>query len=674
MHSKNVSGDHRSFAFDLWAAFVVVALGLAFWLPAFSRTGGHFPVPLDDVYIHFAFARSAALGHPFEWSIGNGYSSGGTSLTYPLVLAPGWLLGFREDKLAWFAAAITCFGLWDTCRSVRTLLRPLPNSVLWLVPLLLLAVPLADWSFYSGMETALFAAVLGRFVAAAHRSTLVDPLQRTSAQFLAGLWGALLVAPRPEAAAIVAPMAIAITYGARSLGTFSSLARTLLPMLAFLAAQACANFMLTSELGQAGAVRKLVGTNPYITPAEAAIEVLKNLVVLRTQAFDAALGGSPWSLGVVVLALVALFSRRTRLVALPLLLGAIGMLLLVSLNTTARYQNFRYAVPSLLAFLITAAMGIAALARTGRAGHVIAMLAGAIVIAAPARHFPRQIDHFARASANIEGQQATVARRLRRQIPTPRRVFIGDAGAIPYLSGLPALDGLGLGGYHDVPFARASVHGVPAVIELVERLPESERPDVLAIYSSWWPDLAQSFGKELFSVHIDDNVICAAPDKVVYAADWSTLARSGEVRPGAIDEIDIADLVSERAHEYVFPRPQGGYVIGAAWTEADSRTRYDAGRIIPEGRTEAFTLSPSVSRGPATFVLRTDMDAPATIRLEVLRASHVVFREEREVRPRDFASWREVDFDVDDVQGGDRVRVTAVVNAWRHHHAWLIRN
>ncbi len=36
--------------------------------------------PLDDVFIHFDFARSIARGHPFEWSRGNGYSSGGTSL------------------------------------------------------------------------------------------------------------------------------------------------------------------------------------------------------------------------------------------------------------------------------------------------------------------------------------------------------------------------------------------------------------------------------------------------------------------------------------------------------------------------------------------------------------------------------------------------------------------
>jgi hypothetical protein len=522
------------------------------------------------------------------------------------------------------------------------------------------------------METALFAAILGRCLLAAQRATNLDPARRASGQTSAGLWAALLVATRPEAAVLVAPLALGIVYAARSLGTFASLTRTLGPMALFLAAQATANLLLTSELGQAGAVRKLVGTNPYITPAETSIEVLKNLIVLRTQAFDIAFGGSLPLFVLLALVLVAIASRRTRLAALPLALGALGMILLVSLNTTARFQNFRYAVPSILALLIAAAMGLSVLAQKGRLGKVLAIVLGLAVIIAPARTFSRQIDHFARASANIEGQQAVVGRRLGQQVPRPRRVFIGDAGAIPYLSGVPGLDGLGLGGYHDFPFARASVHGVPAVIELIERLPDQDRPDILAIYPSWWPELAQSFGKELFTVHIDDNVICAAPDKVVYAADWSTLAKHDEVQHGVIDELDIGDLMSERAHGYAFPRPRAGWVIGAALKDAAGRMRYDAGRIIPEGQVESSTISKKVTRGPAKLVLRTD--GSATIRVEVMRDGQVLFQELRAIAIRDDGSWTETSLELPDVGGGDPLRITAVTSAFRHHHAWLVRD
>ena len=94
----------------LWlATAIAVVAGAcgAFWVPALARTHGHVPVPLDDVYIHFGFARSAALGHPFAWIPENGYSSGGTSLTYPLALAPGWLLGFRGESSPQTARGLT---------------------------------------------------------------------------------------------------------------------------------------------------------------------------------------------------------------------------------------------------------------------------------------------------------------------------------------------------------------------------------------------------------------------------------------------------------------------------------------------------------------------------------------------------------------------------------------
>ena len=115
-------------------------------------------------------------------------------------------------------------------------------------------------------------------------------------------------------------------------------------------------------------------------------------------------------------------------------------------------------------------------------------------------------------------------------------------------------------------------------------------------------------------------------------------------------------------------------MIGTALKDAAGRKRYDAGRIIPEGQTEAFFVSSSVSRGPATLSLRTDVDAPCTIRVELLRGDQVVFLEERAIGARQAESWGEVNVAVADMNGGDRVRITAVANAWRHHHAWLLRD
>lgn len=662
---------------DAWlhlalATLVVGGAGAAFWIAGFRRTGGAFPVPLDDVYIHFGFARSAALGHPFAWLPENGYSSGGTSLTYPLLLAPGWLLGLRGARLAWLAAAIAVGSIVDLARSLRALSGRHARLVSLTFAALLVSVPLLDWSLFSGMETALFAAVLGRALLAVRGAEDASPTARARAQLRAGAWAALLLATRPESAPLALLLAVSVVHAAGSLRTLPSLGRAFGPLLALLFAQAAANRLLTSEWAAAGAVRKLATASPFVTSLDVAMEVIKNLAALRSQAFEAALGGSRTALLVPLLGLAAALDRRARRLAIPLLLGALGALLLVSLNTTARFQNLRYAAPSLLMLLAAAALGAGAIARRGPLGKLAATVLVTLAIVAPSAAFPRQIEHFARASANIEEQQAEVARRLAAMRPRPRRALVGDAGAIPYLSGVGALDGLGLGGYHDLPFARASVHGVPAVIELVERLAPEERPDVMALYPSWWPGLVDLFGERAFGVKIEGNVICGADEKVVYRADWSTLAPPGEARAGAADEIDIADLVSEREHDYRSPGPRGGWVIGARLLSPDGRARFDAGRIVPEGKTESFRLREGLS-GEGVLVLRTDPGAAARITVSVERAGQSTPEREVELPPREPGRWHELRAPLGPVRGGDRVRITARRGAFRGYHAWVER-
>lgn len=662
----------------LWilaATLIVAGVAAAFWGAGIARTGGAFPVPLDDVYIHFGFARSAALGHPFEWIPGNGYSSGGTSLIYPLVLAPAWAVGFRGARLAIFAALLSVACVVDLGRSIRDLLvrARAPRWVAAVAPVLVVAVPLVDWSLFSGMETALFAAVLGRALVAtecAGGSAL--PGERGRAQVVAGVWGALLIATRPESAPLALLLGLASAYGARSLALGPSLARSIGPSVVFLGGQAGVNWLLTGEVGAAGAVRKLLGSNPYTTPIEVAGEVIKNLVALREAALSSALGGPLVSWIVPLLGVAAVLDRRSRRIALPLLVSAYAALLLVSLNSTARFQNLRYAVPTLLMLLAAAALGVGAIARL-RWGRVVAGVALAGAVIAPAKWFPKQIDHFARSSGNIEEQQAEVARRLAAEVPRRHRVLVGDAGAIPYLSGLGAIDGLGLGGYRGMPFARASVHGIPAVVELIERLPRNERPDVMALYPSWWKGLADVFGKRDFGVKIQDNVICAADEKVVYTPDWSTLADPEEAREYAVDELDVADLVDERAHRYEVSAPRGGWVIGEVLADEPGKPRFDAGRIVPEGRHDAFVVDARVERRDAVIVFRTSSGGPGVIRVDVERGGRIV--ESREVRypERPAESWSEVRVGVCDVGGGDRVVTHAVSSAFPSFHTWVLR-
>ncbi|MEJ7731688.1 MAG: hypothetical protein WKG00_21060 [Polyangiaceae bacterium] len=672
------SGETGGAAWTALAAAAVLGCGAAYWVPGWRAAGG-WPVPLDDVYIHFGFARSAALGHPLSWIPGNGYSSGGTSLTWPLLLAPAWLLGARGASLAVVAAALSCILIFDLCRSLRSLAAAAGAPVLgWLAPAWVLAVPLLDWSWFSGMETALLGAMLGRAALAAQRAAHATPWARATRQWAAGAWCALAVATRPEVAALVAPLAVVVAHGAGAAPAVPALLRAGGPTAALLVAQALANRAFTGEWAAAGAVRKLWTENPYLAPLEVALEVARNLAVLRAQAFEAALGGRPWSWAMPLLVLAALLSRRTRALSLALAIGALGALLLVSLNATARFQNLRYTAPSLILLLAAASLGAAALWRRGAVGKAAAAMLCAAALLAPARWFVVQTRHFARASANIAGQQVEVARRLAHAEPAYHRVLVGDAGAIPYLSGLSAIDGLGLGGYHGMPFARASVHGVAAVVELLERLPAGERPDVMALYPSWWPGLADVFGRPVDRVRITDNVICAADEKVVYLADWTALETEPERRAGAVDALDIADLVSERAHDYWPPVPHGGWVVGAERRLAGA-PRFDGGRVVPEGRAESFRVESGVESGPATLVVRTDVDVDVELEVAVVPgdapASAPETPGQRLVVPGrdDVAEWREVSVPLARVRGGDRVEVRARRGAWRSFQMWLVR-
>src|ERR1700729_1431151 len=94
-----------------WSCVVVFVVALLFYGPARAASGGDWPAPLDDVYIHYDFARALAEGHPFEWIAGQGDSSGETAPLYAVVLAVGYVAGFHGTSLGLWAALVACASL-----------------------------------------------------------------------------------------------------------------------------------------------------------------------------------------------------------------------------------------------------------------------------------------------------------------------------------------------------------------------------------------------------------------------------------------------------------------------------------------------------------------------------------------------------------------------------------
>lgn len=658
----------RSRGGSLVAAALAGAAGAAFWIPARDAGRGWFPAPLDDVYIHFDFARSLAQGHPFEWIPGQGYSSGETSPLYAVVLAAGWLVGFRGRALGLWAAIVAVASVASLLGAVRRLVRPCPAWLAWALALLPLSLGVVDWALFSGMEVALFAAALGRALVALEEAGGRRGETRERRQWRLGAWGAALVLLRPEAAVVVAVLAIA---AARAAGRRSGLAaalRVALPGALATLAVAGSNLAATGDARSAGAQLKLLSSNPYLSDVDRARVFAENLVTFWVKVVRGELAVTP-ALGAALpaLALLGLARREHRAIAGACVASAIGWTLLVSWNGNAPHHNFRYYAPGLVLVAIAAALGVSAIARARR-GAPVAAAVGLFVIAIGAAKVPGQVRHFRAASANIRDQHVEVGERVAR-LPEGARVLLGDAGAIPYVSGRAAVDALGLGGYRRVPFARAAVHGEAATIELIERLDPADRPTHLALYPNWFGALTSRFGTEIDRVTIEDNVICGGPTKAIYRADWSALdaPRAGARATAAlVDEIDVGDVVDEAEHGYAPPLPHGGWTTLDVLSDAAGVRRFDGGRTIPDGERESFVVKRGAS-GPLVVRVRVDGGARGVV-VRTARATTELVLE----LPRDGA-WRAGTATIDGVAAGERVTLEARGGGYRDYHVWIER-
>jgi len=599
-----------------------------------ERVLGTWSAPLDDVFIHFDFARETARGKPFQWSEGAGYSSGGTSLLYPFVLAVGYLLGFRKlDLMAW-AAIVACVSVFALLLAARRLCLGLPRATTYLLPPCVLCVGALDWSLFSGMEVALFLALWGGAVIAwddLSRLAQNPQANLSKASALLGLWGAGIVATRPEGGAALCVLAVSALWRARQRApreVVKLLAFAGAPALCVLLAHGIANRILTGESTAAGALVKLEMNHPFFTPQavwDAWLFHLKYQVLRVTQyhfSDTPVYGWIAW-----LLAAVPFFFASTRRAALVLWASVISWMMIVALNGQVRWQNERYTMPAVAWLLLASTLGLSVLLaqaiRSRKLGSyavaALALLAAGCFSYHQAPRFREQLWFFGRASRNILDQHLTAGALIRHDAALQsKRVLVGDAGAIPYASDVPALDVIGLGGFRGLPFARATRTNIAAAVELIERIPSAERPDLLAIYPGWWSDFPLWFGTRVGEVPVRGNVICGGASKVLYRPRWEPLEHSGvpfSLAPGerVLDSVDPADLVNEKEHRYTLSVKHIGFVFMKLLPNP-ARPRedlWDAARIVPPGVSESFRLRNLPPDKPLVLVLRSAPTAKA---------------------------------------------------------------
>ncbi|OQX70226.1 MAG: hypothetical protein B6A08_01760 [Sorangiineae bacterium NIC37A_2] len=646
--------------------------------------------PLDDVFIHFDFARSTARGFPFQWSEGNGYSSGGTSLLYPFVLALGYLVGYRDLRLMLFAAIIACVSVFATLLWARRLFSRTRPALALILPPLFLSVGGLNWTLFSGMEVALFlAAWSGCFVLWDDFLSLADKQQSTrGGALLFGLSLLILVAIRPEAAPLVAIFGISAAWPFFRAKKYKSTLECLLilgvPSALLVVTQYLVNKALTGDGTAAGGISKLELHHPYMT-GDQIFHAWLNFVRYQFERLSLHhLSGLPgagflfWPLG-----LSALFFASTRRYAALLWVSMLVWTALVALNGQVRWQNERYAMPTVAWLLMTSALGVAGAIHAllekrspGRAfGTLLSALTAIFLIVQAAPRFRDQVWFFGRASRNILEQHVRTGEYLERTIkPRPRRVLLSDAGAIPYASDISALDLIGLGGYRGLPFARATRLGVGASVELLERLPKSELPDIMALYPTWWGDFPLWFGRPLASFPVRGNVICGGTNMQLYVPDWTPLEQSGlpfAIKPNerVLDELDVADIINEKAHEFSLSHKAVGFVDMKVLPDprAPHNGMFDAGRILTGDVQMRFTLGDFRKGHPASLLVRVAPARDATLAIEIGGRTQ---RIEVPLEAKDV--WQEVRVALPELEGRTRFSVSVPLGATHIYHIFAV--
>jgi hypothetical protein len=586
-----------------WLICGAVALITFLTYVGMSRSigGGDVVMPLDDAYIHFQYARSIADGHPYVYNPGQAPTSGATSLLYPYLLAAGYAIGCRGLDLGLWAMGIGAVALLVSAWLVYLLARAY-RSPGWLAIGLTLAFALNGsiaWHFMSGMETglmiafalwSLYAVVTGAFW----------PLTAASS---------LLTLTRPEGG-ILGLMAVAAYLG-RVYRSEQPLAAALpparcwallLPVLA-IGAQPLVNLVVTgSALASGNQAKSILGVIPFDWPTVIR-RVLENLTRMWRELSTGRDGD--FSPGVIsLLAFVGWISllrdRERRAVGAMLVAWFVALTAAISTLDTAFWHFKRYQMPLIALLYPLASWGLNALwsldtraimrwaiQRTPSEARRVRLrvLLPQIILAARlyllifiGLHVLLSVlttrIEFARLYRvnlrNVAVQPLAMARWLRANTHEDAVIAVHDVGMMRYVGQRHAIDMVGL----TTPGAAdAWRNGPGAVAEFL--MSHNPRPDYMAAYTtarglnylvetSLYGDLLAEFPAQYDPA---DNVALAAEYQGIYRVDWATidavpagpmqstwraLIEAQSAPPRRVDQVDVADLASEAAHDYVW--------------------------------------------------------------------------------------------------------------------------
>lgn len=534
----------------IWAFFcAATALILMSYLIAGRAAGqGELLLPLDDVYIHFQYARQIAAGQFYIYNPGLPPSSGATSFLYPYILAVGHLLGFQELNLGLWAMLIGAAAL---LASAWILFRlgmhfGLTHIQSMIGAALFLSNGVVSWHYMSGMETGLmicFTLLTGYTFASGH---------------LAGfsVSAAALAMIRPEGS-LMTMIALAL-----SLFQFRHKRRWLLLPLIGLLIQPVVNGLATgSFIASGGQAKSLMG----MVPQDWGLILGRIFGQFIRMWIEFLTGYNPerelWYalplIGIAALVGLVLLWRRDRRLLVLMLIGWYGVVsAAVATLDTAFWHFKRYQMPLIALLFPLFVLGIVTLLHT-RWFHWMTNLsikfAFALALIFSSWTFIDFLRIYAVNSHYVYQQPYQMARWLAEHTPEDAVVAVHDVGMMRYMGGRTTLDIVGL----TTPGAALAWRNGPgSVAELLLR----EQPDYIASYSrghgyglGMLAD-TQLYGDPLatFPVSLDPriNVALAADFQGIYQPDWASILRAQDDNSDLIASIDVGEVISEQAAGY----------------------------------------------------------------------------------------------------------------------------
>lgn len=607
----------------LLAAVLAAATGALYVGVNLYFTNEALTFPLDDAYIFLHYARNFASGHPFVYNVGDLPTTGGTSYLYTLLLTPLALIFRSPDGLVWAAYLlnVVLYGvsLWLFARLARYLF----DGQYVLVSTLVFATT-GPITFHAlgGMDTGLFmlALLFGLYSYIVYRQ--YDRLL----QFILAL--AALTLARPEgilAAVLLAALAlIGRAPGIRNdhppLRPRWWVLLGLIPIPFYF----LANYLLGGHLTSASYLSKSILT-PTTQPWALRLATILTFTIYVVKSVLAGLDGlyvrafynanTPYA-GANFFAPLALAfflvgwgraARKSWSARVPSAAFVGGILFLAGAAAACVVLPYprhfaRYVAPYFPLFVVGVLVGVDGLASLIRYGRP--QISHAAMFWTGAAYFLVfgliSTGYFALAhgmsARDIRYQHLAVAGYLRENVPPAAGVFTHDVGALAYYGERRVVD---LEGLVTREGWRYGNEGIGSAAEFIRR--EGKPGDYFVGYLDVYP--------------FDEAGAVASPD--YYAALFTTTMAGGRrmsvarfvpqmfapVPPPSprrwpgyelVEEVDVADVASERAHGYRYRRRAANTLTTyAALLPAEGgREEFEAGRLVCGKEEFAVALPP----------------------------------------------------------------------------------